>query len=1336
MKYSSKDKNKTGSALLVTLLVLSLLLVLVMTFVVLVRMELRKVTEHQLMLEARANARLGEELAIARMQELTGPDTRVTAPIPGGAGPRWLGQAVDSAAYLPSEAGLAFNVQNFARTQGYFLSIDPHTPFDPSAFDPFDADGRVRNGHAPLVGFGSVLEDTDRVAAPLKPIRNGGGDETGGFAWWASDEGLKAQINLVDAFRGNASAEALRARRSTAQRVASERFLINFDADNPIHNVFLQRSLLPSQLDLTGYGEGETSKRFFHDVTLHSFGLPANTRRGGLRRDLTAVLRETEAASNGLPDSSAGSQYSGLREFQRERLARWRAETQAAPANRPEGLEVRHWNALQAVTLRADQADSRFDRHIFPPMTDMDIQWDAGGAPWEQLLTWTTFRQRRASTGEVAPEFTWTDTFEISPVIANVTLSNYYTVSWPDVAMHWVPIVVLWNPYDVPIRMNPSNPWWVRFHYQGFLGHFYLRLKVSHPLWNVSGADSSEYNHISNNELWTPMLQFFWTGADRNARFRFNLRDRNGGTDVVIPPGQARIFSMHRHQEMTPVDDEQIPAVAELREGLAANGQFSLFARRNFQDFIVNRDIGSYQASRDGLAPGSNNRADINERESRTEASLGPHGYNFWHTTRRRGRHLPFPFPLNPDRFYQPSNLQLVPPPEHMHIAINENGLNGWTIHEIGAEVFRLGEDEANFRNLRFGLYHQNNHDTPLQVVLQPNQNIPNAIFEGRSYDNPLHNGRENINPIWTPRPIPALDEPFTPATPGFPAWGLSYGLRLPEHSYVFNNTTDQGSAVAAPIRWLTDFNPVAPFQGRDPASRVPQDGGFRFDRFGWKSSPMYVGGFFMNDDRFRDLDWKTPDDLNQFIGHSDHVVPGVEMGVTPRAILYETPAASAGRPASEDLVSIASFLHARLLPTSHDLMPSPLPNFGANFSLNPFSVPRERIPIGLAKSSVNYGFTQPAFMIGNSNANLLVERDRAHQAFYPSVTQTSPGAIPFASSAWPSGFHEPRYLAPSYFPGYDSSWIYNEVLWDDFFLTPESNTRIRWQEPWSSADRDVVHSAERVLIEGAFNVNSTSVSAWAALLESMLGVNPGNGEVSGDHAPMVRFLTPQGQAFDEEHDRYASPTAYTGFRRLHSRDIWDPVNNSGLAVEIVRQVEERGPFLSLSDFVNRALVPEAEDDAQHGLAGALQTAISRSGLNESMGAPGSDHAWINPPARYTGTHHGGSAFHGLHPNNAEGAKNLGAPGTLMQADILARIGAVLQARSDTFTIRSYGSVGDPNQPQARAWSEVTIQRRPEYVASDENQPGDLPGNLSPVNLRLGRRYEIIAFRWLGEDEI
>ena len=52
-------RTKQGSTLLLTILVVSLLMIIVLTFVVLVRMELRAVQNHRSLLKARANARLG-----------------------------------------------------------------------------------------------------------------------------------------------------------------------------------------------------------------------------------------------------------------------------------------------------------------------------------------------------------------------------------------------------------------------------------------------------------------------------------------------------------------------------------------------------------------------------------------------------------------------------------------------------------------------------------------------------------------------------------------------------------------------------------------------------------------------------------------------------------------------------------------------------------------------------------------------------------------------------------------------------------------------------------------------------------------------------------------------------------------------------------------------------------------------------------------------------------------------------------------------------------------------------------------------------------------------------
>ncbi|TVR50846.1 MAG: hypothetical protein EA425_08790 [Puniceicoccaceae bacterium] len=76
-------------------------------------------------------------------------------------------------------------------------------------------------------------------------------------------------------------------------------------------------------------------------------------------------------------------------------------------------------------------------------------------------------------------------------------------------------------------------------------------------------------------------------------------------------------------------------------------------------------------------------------------------------------------------------------------------------------------------------------------------------------------------------------------------------------------------------------------------------------------------------------------------------------------------------------------------------------------------------------------------------------------------------------------------------------------------------------------------------------------------------------------------------------------------------------------------------------------------------------------------------------------------------------------------------------ARSDTFLIRAYGDVVNPLRPNriiGRAWCEAIVQRIPDYVDPNLNEPHDVPtGN---INERLGRRYVITAFRWLSREDI
>jgi hypothetical protein len=117
----------------------------------------------------------------------------------------------------------------------------------------------------------------------------------------------------------------------------------------------------------------------------------------------------------------------------------------------------------------------------------------------------------------------------------------------------------------------------------------------------------------------------------------------------------------------------------------------------------------------------------------------------------------------------------------------------------------------------------------------------------------------------------------------------------------------------------------------------------------------------------------------------------------------------------------------------------------------------------------------------------------------------------------------------------------------------------------------------------------------------------------------------------------------------------------------------------------------------------------------------------------------------------------LGAPGNLLQSDLLEVIGSSLSTRSDTFTIRAYGEAANTVGDSAKCWIEAVIQRVPEFMdatnapetaaASPKNPASLAPGatttgevttsnQLTPVNQVLGRRFRIVSFRTLKPNEI
>jgi hypothetical protein len=203
------------------------------------------------------------------------------------------------------------------------------------------------------------------------------------------------------------------------------------------------------------------------------------------------------------------------------------------------------------------------------------------------------------------------------------------------------------------------------------------------------------------------------------------------------------------------------------------------------------------------------------------------------------------------------------------------------------------------------------------------------------------------------------------------------------------------------------------------------------------------------------------------------------------------------------------------------------------------------------------------------------------------------------------------------------------------------------------------------------------------------------------------------------------------GFRSLSDAQIAD------LASEIVDEIRlrrnsetgEGHPFLSLSEFVNRT--PTSSNQA-FALSGALQAAIDKANLNGLE----SDNTglWAESGKYPLYYDFGGTPV-------VDRPKADGMLGAFMQSDLLAKIGAFIQARSDTFTIRSFGSSQEQfgSNEGSRAYYEMVVQRTPAYVdPSDPDYVNDyrIPAQLTDTNEKFGRKYEIKSQRWVSSDEI
>jgi hypothetical protein len=284
-------------------------------------------------------------------------------------------------------------------------------------------------------------------------------------------------------------------------------------------------------------------------------------------------------------------------------------------------------------------------------------------------------------------------------------------------------------------------------------------------------------------------------------------------------------------------------------------------------------------------------------------------------------------------------------------------------------------------------------------------------------------------------------------------------------------------------------------------------------------------------------------------------------------------------------------------------------------------------------------------------------------------------------------------------------------------------------------------NAAEYQMIRGPFNVNSTSVQAWKAALASMnksdvatLWARSSALETKaagGVPIPAMSLLNGGANrtaAVDATKIDNEKSNNWNGYRVLTESEL------ENLATKIVAEVRDRGPFLSMSEFVNRQVGPLGPRT----LAGALESAIAESEINEKKNATSADSFLSQVPITATDVSDP-KLYNYKTPEATTGNPAAGAPGWVSQGDLLRILEPAATVRGDTFVIRTYGEARDvAGNIIARAYAEAVVQRVPEYV-----DPADRPSlnpytdpTASAANKTFGRRINVVSFRWLSTNEI
>ncbi len=1245
-KTPVENDGKKGFALLITITLLAFLVLLLVSLAALTRVETQVASNSQQIATSRQNAMMALNIAIGQLQQTAGPDQRVTARAEildtgstilrnTGSGamrqPLWTGvwmtnnpasgannqldsgpsplRAWSTASPTGNNSRVAWLVSG-ASTPTATTTVN-NTTVNPSSWT-----ATATNSVELARNVGPSTNVT--VSAPLVNISSSavpgltGPQTIGRYAYWVSDEGVKAKVNLrADTINATSGSVIQQAHLTAAQANAIHKvsnFMASSSADfrTAVTTAEIDKILQPDALPLiAAVNQTSPIRVFAPDITTYGATVLADVRNGGLKKDLTAAFESADefdrflGYARNLTRGNAGDgpmrrDYAGD-----ERVFRFPLQVNANHAPYADNTGLRWLSLYNYYNLYKNTYD------LFPYNTSevrlakTAVNFPGIGSPSQNAIPMRV-RSYSYSSGSGAGTFATGYADPIMPIVIGQSLYIGFSTekttkpttpaglpdpgagqSYYKIRIHFLPQLTLWNPYNVRLTA-PAN---LTFRYTS---NILTGPNGNGPRWTITAGNSAPLTTIISDK------SIVWTGTPgSNPRYSTAglTIQTSPAANIEIEPGALKVFGIR-----TPIGPLSVANALNItglvNDSVAGSGTWAYLP----QDTSSSDWVGLLNDT-DNLSVRWTAAGSFNTNDGRVRVMLG---------------------------------------------AVNWNGGN-WP-----------------------------------------------KTFAGTEYARTYNSSTNNITNLAQPRVLGTVDS--------------------------------LQSTVNRAIKTVAQINIRARGASTSDAFKIPV-----FDSFSDVSNPLSL-----------DRDSATQEVR---LGSTDSS-PGSsppENAISTNALGEATTffgRSSTGADAT-DFQSLVLKEIPRL----------PLLSLGQFRHLEPYySFPNSLFPVaaglGFIRNSVLYS-------VGGSRAHAYIPTDSS--AFYDPTPQ-SPGNLT------PTMLIDDNYLSnealfdryffssiPGEYQNSNATNYYPFQQFNDAYIAAGGvlplNRMIYYSTngtpPTVSSLQRYDTAAAGLMLNGGFNINSTSFEAWKAFLASSSGTNLA-GVTQGD-TPFPRFSN--AGAF--------SAGLWNGIAKLDSASNDIALNN--LAQAIVTEVKRRGPFLSLADFLNRRLGP----DSALTRTGALQAAIDNTiTLNSGLAGAGGVAATSTVP---TNNNHNRYVFQ---PNAVLDGKNAasplqttsGIPGHLNQGDIAQALAPAMSARSDTFVIRVYGAsinpVIDPNTPVSTAYAEAVVQRVPEFVDSTDTPEKwtDLtnfdffnPSNnytITSINQNFGRRFKIISFRWLSSNDL